>query len=233
ILTPELMEQVVDPSFAADRPAWRPRSSTFLFNNHGDLWSVDLAEPRPFVFIENARNAAWSPSAVQLVFERGHEVWIARSDGLGQRRISGVDSRDQMFAPPEPSYSPDGSQLVYFDATQGPVGHIRPYDFDSGKTRIVVDNLQIADSPKFSDSGTSIWFHSSITGRTALWEVSTEANATPSLLLQGTSDDRNPIPVPDTSSIVYSATRDRFQLLATDIQPPARCDGRHYLRKPA
>ncbi|MEQ9452893.1 MAG: winged helix-turn-helix domain-containing protein [Pseudomonadales bacterium] len=214
-LSSSALTQIIDARYAPDRPAWRPNAETILFNSHGDIWSVDLSGAEPFVLIENASNAAWATSGESLVFERDHEVWQARSDGLGQRRISGIGGRQQMFAPREPRFSPDGKQLVYFDATQGPMGHIMLYDFDSGETRMILQDAQIAGAPVFSPDGSSILFHSSVSGHAALWEVAYNFNGKPRLLLQGTSDDRAPVPIP--GAVVYTSSRDTFQLVSTDI----------------
>ncbi len=216
-LNSNALRRVVSTHFAPDRPAWRPDSETILFNSQDDIWASDASGIDPFVLIENASNAAWSPSGEALVFERNYEVWVARADGLGQRRINDIESRQQMFVPREPSYSPDGRQLVYFEATQGPVGHIMLYSFETRETTMVVENAQIAGAPVFTPDGKFILFHSAISGRTALWRIGLEPESTARMVLPGTSDDRQPVPIIGTAAVAYSSTRDTFQLVSTDV----------------
>jgi Tol biopolymer transport system component len=101
-------------------PATSPRGKKIVFtrerDNDGDLyiWSPD----KPLVRLTNTTGydyyANWSPNGNDLVFVRedtsgGTDLYLAHSDGTGERRLTTSPSRVEYF----PAFSPDGTQITY------------------------------------------------------------------------------------------------------------------------
>ena len=194
-------------------PSWAPDGGHIAFHRDGDIW-VAAIDGAPRRLIEHGSHPRWSPDGAQLMFERGAEVWLADADGLNQRRIVEITSRDMLFVPRKPVFSPDGGTIAWFETTQGPLGDIWLFQLNSGATRQLTFDGVVAGDPAFSTDGEHVVFHSSRRGSQSLWRVPT-AGGKPEQLLAGTGNAAEPALV-GADSVVYTSTRPRWSLMVTD-----------------
>ena len=80
------------------------------FSYLGDIWVVDLATRKARRLIRNGTNPKWSPDGKRIVFERGRDtayIYIARTDGTGQRRVTEGSSA---------IWAPSGDEIAFIGA---------------------------------------------------------------------------------------------------------------------
>ena len=103
-------------------PAFSPDGRQVAFSRYridGPLPSlfvvgIEGGEPRPLPVPGRGGYPAWSPDGRSLAFarlrRRTREVWTARLDGTGRRRLGYGD---------QPSWSPDGRRIAYVAPSRG------------------------------------------------------------------------------------------------------------------
>ena len=106
------------PGFRCDRLAWLPGGSGILASGspgpHGKrgIWIISLSGSPPRLVREDAMDAAPSPDGRSIAFVTpgGSEVWIARIDNKGERRIAagGPDESYSVIL-----WSPDNRRIGY------------------------------------------------------------------------------------------------------------------------
>jgi eukaryotic-like serine/threonine-protein kinase len=96
-----------------------PNGATLMvtsgFNNHvvvgsnedGPLWAVPVLGGSPRRLGEG-RAAAWSPDGRKMVYAKGHDLFLAKSDGSETRKL--VTAADRTFSP---AWSPDGKVIRF------------------------------------------------------------------------------------------------------------------------
>ena len=194
-------------------PTWSPEGDRLLFVRGGEIWQLAFGS-NPELLIEKAISPAWSFDATSIAFERGTEVWLAGADGLNQRRVDAISSREQTFGPRGPSFSPDGRSLVYLKTVEGPLGDFWLLDLETEESRQLTFSTALAGHPQFSADGQWIVFHSTRRGSEGLWRVSPDGGE-PEPLVHSTSNDRSATISPDGHSVAYTSTRPRWSLVLT------------------
>ncbi|MGA2419146.1 MAG: protein kinase [Candidatus Acidiferrum sp.] len=76
-------------------------------NEDGPLWSVPVLGGSPRTLGEG-RAAAWSPDGQMMVYAKGHDLFLAKSDGSEARKL--VSAADRTFGP---AWSPDGRAIRF------------------------------------------------------------------------------------------------------------------------
>jgi Tol biopolymer transport system component len=102
-------------------PAWSPNRLKIAFVRRGSLYTVKpdgsaltkLTSAPPF-----ARHPAWSPDSRQLTFDGTDKIYAVAADGSHQTLLLDGSSGS---GPGVPSWSPDGSRILYFN-TRGTPG---------------------------------------------------------------------------------------------------------------
>jgi hypothetical protein len=84
--------------------------------------------------IGNADDASYSPDGTLIAFARQGDLWLANSDGSGQRRLA----RTPNVAEWKPSWLPDGTAIVY-SAEVGGVPQIRIVRLPTGPSQKLYD----------------------------------------------------------------------------------------------
>src|SRR5271156_1306856 len=76
-------------------------------NEDGPLWSVAVLGGSPRTLGEG-RAAAWSPDGQMMVYAKGHDLFLAKSDGSEAHKL--VSAADRTFSP---AWSPDGKAIRF------------------------------------------------------------------------------------------------------------------------
>jgi Tol biopolymer transport system component len=136
---------------------------------------------------------AWSPDGREIAWNHGGTIWLMRSDGTGQRRLSGHG-----FDPGTgPRWSPGGSTLAF--AGQGNVYLI---DGDGTNQR----KLVAGDYPAWSPDGTRLAF----VRANDLWIVNTDGSGERRLTSNGLETTSRPDWSPDGRSLVVARAGDIY-----------------------
>jgi Tol biopolymer transport system component len=93
-------------------PDWSPDGTKLAFARGPSIWRVNAATKKARRLIPVGRNPRWSPDGGHVAFvrERGLDsfVYVARWDGLDERRVAEGDSA---------AWSPDGSELAITESS--------------------------------------------------------------------------------------------------------------------
>jgi dipeptidyl aminopeptidase/acylaminoacyl peptidase len=176
----------------------------------------------------------FNPFGTRIVFQRGDQIYVMNANGSKQKNLS----NNQAWNDGAPSWSPDGSKIVFASYEGGPM-NIWTMNAD-GSHRVRLTNDAGGDTnPAWSPDGSKIAFASHRDGN---WEVyvmnadgSNQANIT-----NNTADDDRPAWSPDGSTIVFTSGRahphsigqdlwfvspDGSNLVAFDHHPQGASDG--------
>ncbi len=240
---------------AVDPTGQRIAFVRYLFDDAGnpslpELFVANIADPTTVTQLTSINasvvaHPAWSPDGRQIVFssdgtldgqatqvpETGvttditvsaEEIWIIDADGSNLTRLTGNDARDF-----DPSFSPDGKQIVYASDLNSP-GFSEIYTMSTIGANItqLTDDAQSSYSPAWSPDGTRIAFVSNRGGDGDIYVMDADGQR-PFLLTvdDNGAEDRTPAWTPDSRWIVFASNRqgDHFRWyavdLAGDIQP--------------
>lgn len=97
-------------------PAWSPDGKRILFwgKRSGaeraltSIWSVWPNGSHLYRLIAGGTDPAWSPDGRKIAFVRGGDVYTARPDGRGVRRLTHMRTEVD-----RPSWSPDGTRIAF------------------------------------------------------------------------------------------------------------------------
>jgi len=85
--------------------------------------------------LADAQDAAYSPDGTFVAFARSGDLWLANSDGSGQRRLAATPNVDEWG----PSWLPDGKSLVY-TARVGGRRTIRVFQLPTGLSKRIASS---------------------------------------------------------------------------------------------
>jgi DNA-binding winged helix-turn-helix (wHTH) protein len=156
-------------------PRWSPKNNEIVFTRGEEapsIWSVPPVPGQgPTLLIQAGRNPRWNTTGDRLVFERADEIWTAHADGTHQLRVEGVPEVDFLIVDRDPSFSPDGSQIAFFQPEDGPMGDIWIVPAGGGKARQLTFDNHLGGSPVWTPKGDYIVFTSQRRGSKTLWKI--------------------------------------------------------------
>lgn len=200
----------------ASSPAWHPNGQSFIYGCRGDIFRSEFAtDSEPINFIKNGLNAVWSPDGSLIAFERGTSVWLSDSDGGMQRQVAEIASRNMLFRPRQPQFSPDGMRVLYFEDDEGPLGDFWELTLSNGDLRRLTNDTTLASDATYTPDGKHIVFSSQRGGSRTLWSLPARGGPA-SALLQSSGDDFAPDLSRDGKSLVFVTKRDRWSLVSTN-----------------
>jgi Tol biopolymer transport system component len=171
--------QITSAEIPGARPRWSPTNDQIVFSSGSfeisreseNIWSVPPLGGTPQNIIEQGRNPNWSFDGRLLVFERKDEIWIAKADGSGQSKVHGVPTVPLLLADRLPAFSPDSSQIVFFQMTNGPIGDYWIISSAGGQPRQITFDNAAGGRAVWTPDGKFIIFPSSRAGSLTLWKI--------------------------------------------------------------
>jgi serine/threonine protein kinase/dipeptidyl aminopeptidase/acylaminoacyl peptidase len=203
--------QITTGDAAAHRPRWSPNNDQIVFSRAGSIWSVPPLGGTPRKTIEGGYNPNWSWDGSRLVYEKDEGIWTAGADGSDQRKVEGVPRPDRLLADRTPAFSPDSSQLAFFQCSKGPFGDIWVIPSAGGEPRQLTFDDHFGGTPVWTPDGRFIIFSSLRAGSRTLWKIAASGGA-PQPVLQGAGEDTDPELSRDGSKLIYTNTRNSFIL---------------------
>jgi Tol biopolymer transport system component len=113
----------------------------------------------------------YSPDGSRLAFcsnqSGSWEIWVARTDGSHQEKLTSFGSGESCT----PRWSPDGRQLVFDSSAEAAQFEIYTISADGGRPKRLTDHPGTDAIGSFSRDGKWIYFLSSRTGRNEVWKM--------------------------------------------------------------
>jgi Tol biopolymer transport system component/DNA-binding winged helix-turn-helix (wHTH) protein len=211
---------ITSGAIPASHPRWSPRKDEIVFSRGEDsqsIWSIPpLGGLAPTLLIKDGRNPSWSSDGNRLVFEKGDEIWTANADGTNARRIDGVPRVGVYIVDREPCFSPDGSQIAYFQPKDGPMGDIWVIPSGGGQPKPLTFDNHYGGGLAWTPDGNAIVFSSQRGGSKTLWKVH-RSGGPPQPVLNSAGEDTNPAISSNGSRLIYTNTRTWWTLTVQDL----------------
>ncbi len=209
--------QVTFDKARAERPRWSPIDSEIAYTCGSDICLVSAEGGKATKIINGGRNPNWSWDGKRLVFERGYEIWTANKDGKDQRIVKGVPPTDLLLVDRMPAFSPDGSQIAFFQNEKGPMGDYWIIPAAGGEAKRLTSDLNFGGAAGWMPDGNHIVFPSQRGGSLTLWRVAVDGGE-PEPVLSGAGEDAEPDISRDGNKLIYTNTRKSFILTVTDAK---------------
>ena len=150
------------------------------------------------LILRDASAASWAPDGSKIAVADEDGVYnVINPDGSGR-----VELTQSWFSWANPSWSPDGAQVLFYAENGADAIYIVNSD-GSGQQR-----LGDGDSPAMSPDGTKIVYVSQSDGDSEIYVINTDGtNLTP--LTNNEESDRHPVWSPEGDKIAFTAERNR------------------------
>ena len=146
----------------------------------------------------------WSPDNTEIAFfsrrDGNHEIYVMRSDGRQQRRLTNHPAVDKA-----PSWSPDGKTIVF---TSNRNGHFNIYtlELESGNLNLLTENTYVDEIPIWSPDGKRVVYQSKRDFNWDIYTINVDTREEQRLTYQPLMDTY-PAWSPDGRFIVYASMR--------------------------
>ena len=223
--------QVTSGPAPAARPRWSPKGDAIVFERRGQgIWTVSPLGGQARQIVEGGSCPGFFADGERIMYGRGAEIWTARLDGGEPRRLEGLPPSDYYagYTSRCPALSPDGREIVFFQAENGPNGDLWSLPAGGGELRRLTFDSTEASSPVWTPDGRFIVFSSARRGSRNLWRIAA-GGGQPEPVTTGAGDDLEP-DVAAGNAIVYTSTRIAYRLMVLD---PAHGQEREVLERRA
>jgi len=210
------LEQLTSGKVTDSYPKWAASGKSILFNREKGSWLLNVQNSQTSLLIANSKNASWSADGKKIVFERRHEIWLADQNGGNQQRIEGLQKADNLLANRFPVFSPDGKYIAYFQSEDTPFGDIWTISVAGGLPNRITQSPALGGGPIWTADQKFLIYSSSRGGSRTLWKVPLDGSKA-SPLLTRSGDDIQPAISADGSRILFTNSRSRFILTASQL----------------
>lgn len=163
------LERLTSEQSQSIHPTWSADSSKVIFctdddlqppkKNDSEVFSVDIKTKQITKLISGGTNTypSWSPNGQKIVFRRmigemNSEVFVANSDGTGERNLTNHPAFDGW-----PAWSPDGTQIA-FSSNRNANYQIFIMNVDGSDPHLLANTEGRATEPRWSPDGKLIYF---------------------------------------------------------------------------
>jgi Tol biopolymer transport system component len=155
--------------------------------------------------------AAWSPDGKQITFGSSRNdgnIYVINADGSGLKKLSGNEASDQSIVYERPSFSPDGSKILYSAGT-GSNHDIYVMNADGSSPVPLTTDPANDWGPAWSPDGNKIIFSSGRVGKIKLFLMNADGSDQIQFTRSDTfpaTEDWQPSFSPDGKWIAYAAS---------------------------
>ena len=171
-------------------PAWSPDGTRLAFMSNRDgnpeiyVMNRDGSGLRRLTnHPENDATPTWAPSGQMVAFTSNRsgspQIWVINADGTGLRRITSETHCDRA------TWSLQNE--IAYASRAGGGNIIRIYEFGSGRTRDVSDNIGNNESPTFAPNGRHLAFVSTRSGLAQIFTIARDGNGLRQITREGTN----------------------------------------------
>jgi len=159
-------------SVSSSAPKYSADGKKIAFTQNSQIWKMDADGTNPVQLTATSAGSntpgSWSPDGTQIVFQttrdplppnpgpgsNASEIYKMNADGTNQTRLTN-NTRTDSF----PSWSPDGSKIVYRSNLAGNPDVFTMNPDGSAQTNLTASSLAEESAPDWSPDGKQIAFH--------------------------------------------------------------------------
>ena len=177
VFSPDGMQILFDGPAAGTAELWVVNTNGT--NPHAITNTTGSQITRTGLTLQWATNGAYSPDEKKIVYastQSGRtEIWVMNADGSGQTQLTFPDDTNAPDAN-DPSWSPDGSKIVFWSGFAREYGNIYTMNADgSDRTQLTFEPAgENSDNPAWAPDGKSIMFESPRDGPLETWFMNSD-----------------------------------------------------------
>ena len=149
---------------------------------------------------------SYSAYGNKIAFVRNSDIWVMRSDGTDQTRLTYNITQQSGYAH-DPAFSPDGTKIAFSLTSVGFGSEIYTMDSDGSHQKNLSNSPGSDYGPIFSPNGARIAFTSDRDGDEEIYRMRADGTGNPVNLTNNDADDRRPDFSPDGKRIAYTSYR--------------------------
>lgn len=200
----------------AGRPRWSPTGDQIVYHVPGQgIWSASPLGGASRRILTSGVNPNVSADGTRLVFEDGREIWTSGADGSDRRKVEGTTPL-YYGIPRGPAFSPDGTEIVFFQAEIGPNGDLWIMPSAGGNPRQLTFDRREGGWPAWTPDGEAIIYSSARAGSRTLWQVPA-AGGEPVAFTSGAGEDDQPDISASGRQVAYTNVRNTWDLRLRDL----------------
>jgi Tol biopolymer transport system component/DNA-binding winged helix-turn-helix (wHTH) protein len=199
-------------------PTFSPDGTQIVFNSNREeenldvyIMNVDGSDVRRltnWLSDEESFPGTWSADGSQIFFTSTQSgksnIYTMNVEPFAPTAVLPNPTENIHF----PSYSPDGSRMLFQIANDDNTGEVRVMDVETKKISNVTHTHTTDGYPKFSPDGSSIVFQDRINGNSEICLIVADGSGGVQDLTSDPARDVKPAWSPDGSKIVFSSNRD-------------------------